>query len=281
MGRFTTLSNMLDIPFLRFAVPCTILYIFFYMLVINPLVEEDERHGGLTPEDVRVLRWKGAEMLESKHYPEAEEAYLKLHKEFADNSFYASELAKIRHLEKRYDEEAVLWEDYMQHAPVPVEGCPQIGQAYRLAGDSEKALDALKRCWEYEPTNSDMILFYALELEHQGQKRQARDLYAKGHEVSPRYSDITVGLARTEAAAGKIGNARKLILEALERSPDNPDALLAAGIILSRSGDRAGARKALQHGLEVSPDYDEMRDALVSIGGPSQSKKASKRKSRS
>ena len=264
---------MLDIPFLRFAVPCTILYIFFYMLVINPPVEEDERRNGLSPEDVRVLRWKGAEMIEAKHYVEAEDAYMRLHKEFADNSFYTSELARIRHAQKRFDEEAVFWEDYMQHAPVPVEGCPQIGQAYRYAGDQEKTLDALKRCWEFEPTNSDMILFYALELEHQGQKRQARDLYLKGHQVSPRYADITVGLARTEAATGKITDAKKLIMEALERTPDNPDALLAAGIILSRSGDRVGARKALEHGLEISPDYDEMRDALLSLGGRSQPRK--------
>lgn len=271
---------MLDIPFLRFAVPATILYIFFYMLVVNPPVEEDERHGGLSPEDVRVLRWKGAEMMESKHYPEAEEAYARLHKEFNDNAFYTSELAKIRHFQKRYDEEAVFWEEYMQHSPVPVEGCPQIGQAYRAAGDSEKTLDALKRCWEYEPTNSDMILFYALELEHHGQKRLARDLYVKGHEVSPRYSDITVGLARTEASVGKIKEARRLILEALERTPDNTDALLAAGIILARAGDRAAARRYLEHGIEVSPDYDELRDALASLGG-SPSKKAGRRRAHS
>lgn len=267
---------MLDIPFLRFAVPAAILYIFFYMLVINPPVEEDERHSGLSPEDVRVLRWKGAEMMESKHYVDAEDAYMRLHKEFADNSFYTSELARIRHAQKRYDEEAALWEDYMQHAPVPVEGCPQIGKAYRLAGDIDKTLDALKRCWEFEPNNSDMILFYALELEHQGQKRQARDLYAKGHQVLPGYSDITVGLARTEAATGRIGEARKLILEALDRTPDNPDALLAAGIILSRAGDRAGATRYLEHGLEISPDYDELRDALMSLGG-SQARKPKKR----
>ena len=272
---------MLDIPFLRFAVPCTILYIFFYMLVINPVVEEDEQRGGLSPEDVRALRWTGAEMMESKHYPEAEEAYTRLHKEFADNASYSGELAKIRHVQKRYEEEAAFWEDYMQHAPVPVEGCPQIGQAYRASGDAEKTLDAMKRCWEYEPTNSDMILFYALELEHQGQKRVAHDLYLKGHQVSPRYSDITVGLARTEASVGKIGQARKLILEALERSPDSSDALLAAGIILARAGDRAAARRYLEHGVEVSPDYDEMRDALASLGGSSRSKRGLKRRPRS
>ena len=269
---------MFDIPFFRFAVPATILYIFFYMLVINPAVEEDEKRGGLTPEDVRILRWKGAEMMESKHYADADVAYARLHQEFADNAFYTAELAKVRHVQKRYEEEAEFWEDYMQHSPVPVEGCPQIGQAYRLAGDPEKALDALKRCWEYEPTNSDMILFYALELEHQGEKQQARELYLKGHQVSPRYSDITVGLARTEASAGHLPEAKRLILEALDRSPDNTDALLAAGIILSRAGDRAGAKKALEHGLEISPDYDELRDALTALVGV-QPRPAARRKS--
>lgn len=258
---------MFDIPFLRFAVPSTVLYIFFYMLVINPPVEEDEHHKGLSPEDVRIMRWKGAALMESKQFEDAEDIFARLHKEFADNAYYSGELAKVRHSQKRFEEEAALWEDYMQHSPVPVEGCPQIGESYRAAGDSAKALDAMKRCWEFEPTNSDMILYYALELEHQGQKKLAHDLYAKGHSVSPRYSDITVGLARTEASIGKLSEAKRLILEALERSPDSADALLAAGIILARAGDKAAARRALQHGVEVSPNYDEMRVAFAAMGG--------------
>ena len=265
---------MFEIPFFRFAVPSVVLYIFFYMLVINPPVEEDEHHKGLSPEDVRSLRWKGGALMESKNYEGANEIFMQLHKEFADNAYYSGELAKIRHSQKRYEEESALWEDYMQHSPVPVEGCPQIGESYRAAGDSVKALDAMKRCWEFEPTNSDMILFYALELEHNGQKKLAHDLYAKGHQSSPRYSDLTVGLARTEASIGSIAVAKRLILEALERSPDSADALLAAGIILSRAGDKAAARRALQHGVEVSPTYDEMRDALAAMGGAPKSPKA-------
>jgi tetratricopeptide (TPR) repeat protein len=271
---------MLDIPFLRFSIPCAILYVFFYMLVVNPPVEEDDRHAGLSPEDVQVLRWKGASLMESQQYQEAEEVYLKLHKEFADNAVYSGELAKIRHSQKRYEEEAALWEEYVLHSPTPVEGCPQIGEAYRAAGDNPKALDALKRCWEYEPTNSDMILFYALELEHHGDEKLAHDLYVKGHEVSPHYSDITVGLARTNLHMGRSAEARALILQALERTPDNPDALLAAGIIFSRSGDKAAARRYLQHGVEVSPTYDEMRVALAAVGG-SVPGRPSKRRSRS
>jgi tetratricopeptide (TPR) repeat protein len=257
---------MFEIPFLRFSIPCAILYIFFYTLVINPPIEDEDRHKGLSPEEVHVLRVKGQSLLDAEQYDEAEDVYVKLHKEFPDNDVYAGDLARIRHSQKRYDEEAALWEDYIQHSPVPAEGCPQIGVAYRSGGDSVKALDALKRCWEFEPTNSDMILFYALELEHNGDKKKAHDLYVKGHEISPHYGDIMVGLARTDLSLGETAEARTLILQVLERSPDSADALLAGGIIMARTGDRQTARRYLQHGVEVSPTYDDMRIALAALG---------------
>jgi tetratricopeptide (TPR) repeat protein len=258
---------MLDIPFLRFSVPCAILYIFFYVLVINPPIEDDDRRQGLSPEDVRVLRWKGSTLMDAGQFQEAEEIYVKLHKEFADNAVYSADLAKIRHAQKRYDEESALWEDYIQHSPTPVEGCPAIGESYRAAGDRAKTLDAMKRCWEFEPTNSDMIFFYALELERNGEKKHANELYLKGHQRSPDYSDMTVGLARTELSLGRQAEARKLVMQALDGSPDNPDALLEAGIILARAGDKQAARRYLQHGVEVSPNYVEMRTALAALGG--------------
>jgi tetratricopeptide (TPR) repeat protein len=259
---------MFEIPFLRFAVPCAILYIFFYTLVINPPVEDEGRRKGLSPEDVRILREKGQTLLDAQQYDEAEEVYVKLHKEFPDNHVYSGDLATIRHSQRRYDEEAALWEEYLQHSPIPVEGCPQIGKAYRAAGESTKALDAMKRCWEFEPTNSDMILFYGLELEHNGEKKHAHELYVKGHEISPHYGDIMVGLARTDLSLGQTAEARVLILQVLDRSPDSADALLAAGIILARTGDRQAARRYLQHGVEVSPTYEDMRIALAAMGGP-------------
>jgi tetratricopeptide (TPR) repeat protein len=126
----------------------------------------------------------------------------------------------------------------------------------------------LKRCWEFEPTNSDMILFYAIELEHNGERKHAHDLYVKGHEISPHYGDIMVGLARTDLYLGQTAEARTLILQVLEHSPDSADALLAGGIIMARTGDRQTARRYLQHGVEVSPTYDDMRTALAAIGGP-------------
>jgi len=258
---------MFEIPFLRFAVPCAILYIFFYTLVINPPIEDEDRHKGLSPEDVRILRAKGATLMDAEQFDEAEEVYVKLHKEFSDNAVYSANLARIRHSQDRFDEEAALWEEYLQHSPTPVEGCPQIGFAYRAAGEREKALDAQKRCWEFEPTNSDMILFYALELEHNGDKKRAHELYSKGHEISPRYGDIMVGLARTDMSLGQTAEARTLILQVLERSPDSADALLAAGMILARTGDRQAARRYLQHGVEVSPTYEDMQIALAALGG--------------
>ena len=268
---------MFDIPFFRFTIPCAILYIFFYMLVIDPPIEDADRHQGLSPEDVRILRWKGGELMEAGQYQEAEEIYLQLHEEFASDAVYSGELAKIRHAQQRYAEEAALWEEFVLHSPIPVEACPQIGEAYRSAGDNGKALDAMKRCWEFEPANCDMILFYAIELEHHGDRKRAHDLYARGHQISPRYADMTVGLARMELSQGRKTEARTLILEALDLAPDNPDALLAAGVILARTGDRQAARRYLQHGVEVSPDYEEMRIALAALSGSSSGRRGKHR----
>jgi tetratricopeptide (TPR) repeat protein len=268
---------MFDIPFFRFSVPAIILYIFYYSLIVNPPVEEDEHHKRLSPEDVQVMRWKGGTLMDAQKFSEAEPIFVRLHAEFDDNASYTYELARIRNSQKKYEEEAALWEQFIQHSPTPVEGCPAIGNAYRESGKDDKALDALKRCWEFEPTNSDMILFYALELEHNGEKKKAHDLYVKGHGVSPHYGDIIVGLARTEMSLGNLPEARKHILEVLARRPDNVDALFAAGLIMSRSGDTAAARRYLQHGVELSPTYDEMKRALASLGSAGGSRHSKRR----
>ncbi|HEY3744144.1 MAG TPA: tetratricopeptide repeat protein [Bryobacteraceae bacterium] len=244
---------------------------------MNPPVEEDEHHKRLSPEDVQVMRWKGGTLMDAQKFSEAEPIFVRLHAEFDDNASYTYELARIRNSQKKYEEEAALWEQFIQHSPTPVEGCPAIGNAYRESGKDDKALDALKRCWEFEPTNSDMILFYALELEHNGEKKKAHDLYVKGHGVSPHYGDIIVGLARTEMSLGNLPEARKHILEVLARRPDNVDALFAAGLIMSRSGDTAAARRYLQHGVELSPTYDEMKRALASLGSAGGSRHSKRR----
>ena len=255
---------MYDIPFVRFALPVTALYLFFYYLVVNPLVLE-EQSGKILPEEAQQMRQIALLMMERKKFQEAREPLQTLHEAFPDSHIYHHDLAEVHHALGEYAEEAAMWELFLQHSPTPVEACPQISNAYEALGKREDAFRATRKCWEYDTTNSDSIFYYAHELERRGRTEEARDLYAKGHEVAPEYPDISVGLARTLSSTGQNQQARKLVDAVLKKSPNNVDALVAAGLIYARAGLRPSALRYLREARKLSPGYREVEVLLAGI----------------
>ena len=71
---------------------------------------------------------------------------MKLHKEFPDSHIYQYDLAEIQHALKRYKDESAMWELFMQHSPIPGDGCPQIGESYRAQGMEAETLKAFHLC---------------------------------------------------------------------------------------------------------------------------------------
>jgi tetratricopeptide (TPR) repeat protein len=260
---------LFDIPFVRFATPCVILYLFYWMLIVNPPVDEEEHGDRMSADTVYSTRKKCEALVAAKKYSEAMPLYRALNKSFPENHTYQESLANIYHALGRYAEEAQMWEQYVQHAPIPVEGCPQIAEAYRAAGSLTKTLNAQKRCYEFDTDNSDTIFFYAHELERQDQLAQSLELYEKGHRLSRHYPDISTGLARVQMRLGRRAVAVKLIDEVLQTHPNNVDALLIAGILAYRGGDAAAARAYLEHALKVSPTRGEVQEELALIPDPS------------
>ena len=53
-----------------------------------------------------------------------------LYNAWPDNYLYIRTPAEIYHRPERYKDEAEFWEKFLQHAPLPWEGCPDIGHAY-------------------------------------------------------------------------------------------------------------------------------------------------------
>lgn len=255
---------MYDIPFVRFALPVVALYLFFYFLVVNPLVLE-ETTGKILPDEAQQMRQIALLLLEKKKFQEALEPLQTLHEAFPDSHIYQRDLAEIHHALGEYAEEAAMWELFLQHSPTPVEACPQISNAYEVLGKKEDAFRATRKCYEYDVTNSDSIFFYAHELERRGRTKEARDLYAKGHNLAPEYPDISIGLARTLSSSGQNQQARKLIDEVLRKRPDNVDALVAAGLIYARTGQRATAMRHLRQARKLSPGYREVEVLLAGV----------------
>jgi tetratricopeptide (TPR) repeat protein len=268
----------MDIPFVRFALPVAVLYLFYWALILNPWVDESaasaaQSVNGLTTEAVRDLVDQSKKLLLEKKYDQALPVMLRVHKAYPESHIYIEQLATIYAALGRFGDEAQMWEKFLQYAPMPAEGCPQIGQAYEKQSRPAEAEKAFERCYIIEP-NSDNILYYAHAVEMKGDYKKAAALYEQGVKRSPNYGDISVGLARVEIFLGQPAKARQRVLAVLKRSPDNVDALLVAGMACTRTGDLGEARRYLEHGIKLSPSYRDLHLALAHLSSVARRKQA-------
>jgi len=221
--------------------------------------------GGLEPDKARELQEESAVMQRYGNWTKALPLTLKLHEAYPESHIYIGQLADIYDHLGRFREEAEMWEAFLERAPRPIEGCPQIGQSYEKQGLPKQAMKAFERCLAIEPTDPDQVFYLARSVEKDGQIDRAAALYARGVELSPNYSDLAVGLARVRMRQGKVEEARRLLVHVLEQSPKNPDALLVLGLACERLGQRQEAKNYLERGVAVAGDYVDMHLALASL----------------
>jgi len=247
---FSTLGRILP--------PAIVLFLFVDTLV-NPNVPRlgttSTAQRSLSLEESRDLLDESRKLILAGKNQEALAPALKLYNAYPENYLYSKSLAEIYHRLERYREEADYWEKFMQYAPLPLEGCPDIGQAYWSLKQYDKAIAAFERCLSFDPQMSDSIFFLAHALEMTGGRQRAGQLYSQALARDPQNMDCRIGLARVEMRDGKLVEARKRILDALHDSPENLDALLAAGLIFWRLGDTQQAKRYLTKGAGLSTGY--------------------------
>lgn len=214
----------------------------------------------LTAEQSQRLADQSKTFMDAGRYADALAPTLTLSQAYPDNHIYLGHLADIYDHLGRYADEARAWEKFMNRAPVPVEACPKIGQAYWKQGDKfeNQAIAAYQRCLALDPSNTDSIFYLAHALEMSNQWAQAADYYQKGLAISPEYTDLALGLARCWVRLDKLDDAEKLALQVLSKHPDNSGAFLVLGMVDLHQGNYAGAKKQLTHGVQLSdsdPDF--------------------------
>jgi tetratricopeptide (TPR) repeat protein len=185
-----------------------------------------------------------------------------LYNRHPQNQIYIQQLAEIDHRLGRFEEEAKLWEEFLQYSPVPIEGCPQIGLAYRADHRNDRAADALKRCLEIEKDNPDVIYALGNTYEAMQDRPLAMETYQRGLSIAPDNADLILGIARLNLRAGKYEEADRAAEVVLQRIPDNTDALLVRALVALRKDDRAAARRELEEGMRLSPRYVDFRIAM-------------------
>jgi tetratricopeptide (TPR) repeat protein len=142
-------------------------------------------------------------------------------------------------------------------SPNADEACPQMGEAYRLAGQLAKAIDAHERCLAFDPRNPDLLFHAAHAQEWKDDWTRARALYTEAAAIDPKNMDVQIGLGRVALHANDLTRARALIRPVLQRG-ENADALLLAGLIANRADDLNAARDYFTRGIAASPAYTDL-----------------------
>ena len=216
-------------------------------------------------EKSRELQDESAVMRRYGKWQRALKPSLKLHAAYPDNHIFIGQLAEIYDHLGRFQEEAAMWEQFLLHAPRPIEGCPQVGQTYEKLGLGKQAIAAFEKCLGFEPENADSIFYLARALERNGEIERAAALYEHGAAISPGYLDLQIGLARMRLRQGKPEEARAVTTKIVAASPKNTDALLVLALSCQRLGERAEARKYLERGVQLADGYSDFHLALANM----------------
>src|SRR5262245_13774714 len=165
----------------------------------------------LSQEQSRDLADLCETLLVQQKYSQALEPSLKLYQAYPDNHVHSQRLATIYSGLGRYNLEAQFWERFREHAPRPVDACPNIGRAYENQDKLKEAIAAYEWCLGFEPTNADFIFYLARAAERDSQLERAAEIYQKGLTVAPGNTDLRIGLTRTLVHKGELARARALI----------------------------------------------------------------------
>jgi tetratricopeptide (TPR) repeat protein len=200
---------------------------------------------------------------------EAEKLLVQALTMFPGYHYALGNLAKVRILEKRYEEAIQLLKERYQAAP-HAENLYEVAEALELAGRTEEAKKAFA---EFEQksvletnradnSNRELIFYYA-DYAHEPEKalEVAKRQSARRHDVYTLDS-----YAWALHANGQYHEARKQIQMALEPGIHDAKLFWHAGEIALKDGDRISAENYLRQSANLNTlDSDEARAALAAL----------------
>jgi len=185
---------------------------------------------------------------------DAADAYLELRKQAAQ--------ARER---QQFAEEARLWQEFMQRAPLPQQACPAIGKAYERAGEIDKSVEALKKCVSLDPQNVDISLAFAHALETKSDFPRAAELYRRCLSKDANNMDARTGLALIALKQNHLNEADAGARSVLHAMPSNTDALLIQGIVAWRQGKLDDAERIFLKGVGLDDQRSDFHAFLGRI----------------
>jgi tetratricopeptide (TPR) repeat protein len=130
----------------------------------------------------------------------------------------------------------------------------QAAQAWTMAGDAPRALDAATQAIGLAPEDPDLRVTHAIAALAVHQDSAAEEDLSDALDADPKRTDALILRATARRHLGRITDAQMDIEKALSLDGDNADALLERGIIRQRQGDLSGARTDWERAETLSPD---------------------------
>jgi len=130
----------------------------------------------------------------------------------------------------------------------------QAAQAWTMAGDAHRALEAATQAITLAPEDPDLRVTHAIAALAVHQDQAAEEDLSDALDADPKRTDALVLRATARRRLGRLSDADADIDKALALDSENPDALLERGIIRERSGNLAGARADWEKAEDLSPD---------------------------
>lgn len=169
----------------------------------------------------------------------------------ADNYVEIRKRAEQAHAAQQFGDEAGLWKQFMERAPLPQEACPAIGKAYERVGEIDESIAAYEQCVSFEPGNPDLLIAFAHAVQGKRDFNRAAALYHQAILKDPRNLDAQTGLALVDLKQNQVQDADAAAAKILRQAPENTDALLIAGIAAWREGRLEDAQRIFLRGAKL------------------------------
>jgi tetratricopeptide (TPR) repeat protein len=208
---------------------------------------------------------------------------------------------------KRYDVAVSRFKAILEKADKPrADVWARLGESYRLQGDLENAVAALRKAREIEPADTRWIAALGMILDTAGRKQEAAEAYRATLQLDPKHGPVLNNLAYLLADNGgdlkealelaqrarnlmpkvdevtdtvgwiyikaNMADAAIQLFEAVvARNSTNPVFRFHLGMARAQKGDKAGALRELRRALTDQPakaDEDKIRHLIRSLEAP-------------
>ena len=130
----------------------------------------------------------------------------------------------------------------------------QAGQAWLMAGQSDRAYGSATLALSLTPRDTDLLVDRSIASASLERYHDAIDDLNNALDLDPRRTDALVFRGAAWRHLNQLELAQDDMDRAFAQDPDQPDALLERGILRQRRGDWNGAREDWERAILLSPD---------------------------